>query len=180
MRRIGSGRIGLRQSLTGDWKSKERPPVCLRRQFPIRIRLSSLEKGRTTLDKLIFFVELAAMIGIEFRDAWFLSSSLSKKKMRRIIISMIGLLAVVLAYNAFRPNDKPTTMTSQETMAEEKAGNKGKNNFSQFCASKGQRSGLGGGSCHCRRILSSVGRVGTSTERVQGQRRPASRRFTRS
>ena len=66
------------------------------------------------------------MIGIEFEDAWFLSSSLSKKKMRTIIVSMIGLFAVVLAYIVLSPSDKPTTTTSQKTMAEGKAGNEGK------------------------------------------------------
>ena len=45
--------------------------------------------------------------------------------MRTIIVSL-SLFAVVLAYIALSPSDKPTTMTSQETMAEEKAGNKGK------------------------------------------------------
>ena len=46
--------------------------------------------------------------------------------MRTIIVSMIGLLAVVLAYNAFRPNYEPTKTTSQEMAAEEKADNAGK------------------------------------------------------
>ena len=39
---------------------------------------------------------------------------------------MIGLLAVVLAYNAFRPNYEPTKTTSQKTAAEGKSGNEGK------------------------------------------------------
>ncbi len=41
---------------------------------------------------------------------------------------MIGLLAVVLAYNAFRPNYEPTKTTSQETVGEGKkaGGNAGK------------------------------------------------------
>ncbi len=45
--------------------------------------------------------------------------------MRAIIVSL-SLLAVVLAYIVLSPSDKPTTMTSQKTMAEEKVGNKGK------------------------------------------------------
>ncbi len=36
------------------------------------------------------------------------------------------MFAVVLVYIALSPSDKPTTTTSQKTMAEEKAGNKGK------------------------------------------------------
>lgn len=41
---------------------------------------------------------------------------------------MIGLLAVVLAYNAFRPSYEPTKTTSQETVGEGKkaGGNAGK------------------------------------------------------
>ena len=46
--------------------------------------------------------------------------------MRTIIVSMIGLLAVVLAYIVLSPNYEPTTTTSQKTMTEGKAGNKGK------------------------------------------------------
>ena len=45
--------------------------------------------------------------------------------MRTIIVSL-SLFAVVLVYIALSPNDKPTTTTGQKTMAEEKAGNKGK------------------------------------------------------
>ena len=45
--------------------------------------------------------------------------------MRTIIVSL-SLFAVVLVYIVLSPNDKPTTTTSQKTMAEEKAGNKGK------------------------------------------------------
>ena len=45
--------------------------------------------------------------------------------MRTIIVSL-SLFAVVLAYIVLSPSNKPTTTTSQETMAEEKAGNKGK------------------------------------------------------
>ena len=48
--------------------------------------------------------------------------------MRTIIVSMIGLLAVVLAYNAFRPNYESTKTISQETVGEGKkaGGNAGK------------------------------------------------------
>ena len=45
--------------------------------------------------------------------------------MRTIIVSL-SLFAVVLVYIVLSPNDKPTTTTSQETAAEERAGNKGK------------------------------------------------------
>ena len=45
--------------------------------------------------------------------------------MRTIIVSL-SLFAVVLAYIVLSPSDKPTTTTSQKTMAEEKAGNEGK------------------------------------------------------
>ena len=53
--------------------------------------------------------------------------------MRMIIVSMIGLLAVVLAYNAFRPNYESTKTTSQETAAEGKkaGGNVGKTTSSR-------------------------------------------------
>ena len=70
------------------------------------------------------------MVGIEFGDAWFLSSSLSKKKMRTIIVSL-SLFAVVLAYILLSPSDKSTTTTSQKTIAEEKAGNEGKTTSSR-------------------------------------------------
>ena len=45
--------------------------------------------------------------------------------MRTIIVSL-SLFAVVLVYIVLSPSDKPTTTTSQKTMAEEKAGNEGK------------------------------------------------------
>lgn len=45
--------------------------------------------------------------------------------MRTIIVSL-SLFAVVLAYILLSPSDKPTTTTSQKTIAEEKAGNEGK------------------------------------------------------
>ena len=45
--------------------------------------------------------------------------------MRTIIVSL-SLFAVVLVYIVLSPSDKPTTTTSQKTMAEGKAGNKGK------------------------------------------------------
>ena len=45
--------------------------------------------------------------------------------MRTIIVSL-SLFAVVLVYIVLNSNDKPTTTTSQKTMAEEKEGNKGK------------------------------------------------------
>ena len=65
------------------------------------------------------------MIGIEFGNAWFLSSSLSKKKMRTIIVSL-SLFAVVLTYIVLSPSYEPTKTTNQKTAAEEKAGNEGK------------------------------------------------------
>ena len=45
--------------------------------------------------------------------------------MRTIIVSL-SLFAVVLVYIVLSPSDKPTTTTSQETVGEGKAGNKGK------------------------------------------------------
>ena len=65
------------------------------------------------------------MVGVVFGDAWFLSSSLSKKKMRTIIVSL-SLFVVVLAYILLSPSYEPTETTSQETAAEGKAGNEGK------------------------------------------------------
>ena len=45
--------------------------------------------------------------------------------MRTIIVSL-SLFAVVLVYIVLSPNNKPTTLTSQKTMAEGKVGNEGK------------------------------------------------------